>query len=626
MGRVPWAALDGDEVEAVVSNLLYNEHNRAKRIRPSQGDFGIDIIVPRQGQHGEVWDVYQVKKFALNLSGDQKAQVEKSFRRLMFALVRKGIPVGDWYLVMPLNPTTDNLEWFEAMPDSVIADMFAENPKLPISAEEKKNPLTPSERTQIEAWRSADGRIIDWKGLNACEAWVSNYWYVVDYYLEGGSQRIRNAVAEVAKLLQRDGQLADDGDQTALLTPAELEEHLLRLQSTLDGDPHFRYGVSLDPHVPDLANDAGLTAATQRVAADGSCLTFRIYLRFDEALNERPIPIKLKFAFDDPRFDQSAYERWRKYGTPLDAPAAAEINLPGGLGDVVNVAWVSILPADGRTHEMRLRVRADDGAIGAEVKLTMTTTVGPDQTGIRSHGRDSSGLLLTEGNLDLETNAHSLQFSLSKVSGAEIGEAWPAIALAGDLVHPNVLQIAAKYGPFHDVFTVPDGSQVMSPNLLQYLRALWLIQSCTSTSIRIPSIETVTVEEWRAALHSATLIEGQVAVGSWAPFNLESHIADQIDRDSDFELMLIGAHKLSIGGQAVTLTGTVTQRMLSASLGEPIDGHVRVFPHLNDTCHRSFDPSSPPIEGQYQVLYRRNEDQSELTVADHEASAGDVEE
>jgi|GEM_PF-2965470 hypothetical protein len=36
MARVEWAALSGDEVETVLSNLLYNTNERALRIRPSQ--------------------------------------------------------------------------------------------------------------------------------------------------------------------------------------------------------------------------------------------------------------------------------------------------------------------------------------------------------------------------------------------------------------------------------------------------------------------------------------------------------------------------------------------------------------------------------------------------------------
>src|SRR4051812_7631284 len=60
VGRVEWAALEGGEVETVLANLLYNQHSRAVRVRPAQGDFGIDVIVPATPAP-EPWNVYQIK-------------------------------------------------------------------------------------------------------------------------------------------------------------------------------------------------------------------------------------------------------------------------------------------------------------------------------------------------------------------------------------------------------------------------------------------------------------------------------------------------------------------------------------------------------------------------------------
>jgi hypothetical protein len=121
----------------------------------------------------DVVDVYQIKKFATNLTTSQKFQVEESFRRLVIGFVRRRIPVGDWYLVMPLDPTLDNRDWFNAMPDAVIGAMFAD----------EKLKLTDDEKRRIAGWRTATGRIIDWKGLVFCEALTSEFWFVPDYYL-----------------------------------------------------------------------------------------------------------------------------------------------------------------------------------------------------------------------------------------------------------------------------------------------------------------------------------------------------------------------------------------------------------------------------------------------------------
>ena len=44
-------------------------------------------------------------------------------------------------------------------------------------------------------------RVIGWKGLPFCEWLVADYPYVVDFYLHGGRERLREAVADVANEL-----------------------------------------------------------------------------------------------------------------------------------------------------------------------------------------------------------------------------------------------------------------------------------------------------------------------------------------------------------------------------------------------------------------------------------------
>jgi len=102
------------------------------------------VIVPA-GSEPETWDVYQIKKFAQNLTTNQKAQIEASFRRILVALVRRGVPLRNWYLVTPLNPTLDNLlDWFAKIPEEAVTTL----------ADEKDLKLTDAEEAQIRAWLS----------------------------------------------------------------------------------------------------------------------------------------------------------------------------------------------------------------------------------------------------------------------------------------------------------------------------------------------------------------------------------------------------------------------------------------------------------------------------------------
>jgi len=103
---VPWSELEPDQAETLLAVLLYNEHHRAVRVRPSRGDYGIDVLNPNPTAP-ETLDVYQIKYFHGTLTASQKGQVEKSFRRVLIGLVRRGIPLADWYLLAPVDNTID---------------------------------------------------------------------------------------------------------------------------------------------------------------------------------------------------------------------------------------------------------------------------------------------------------------------------------------------------------------------------------------------------------------------------------------------------------------------------------------------------------------------------------------
>jgi hypothetical protein len=123
---------------------------------------------------------------------------------------------------------------------------------------------------------------------------ASKYPYVVDYYLHGGRERILEAFKDLGSILLTDSALPDpsttDAGTAALLTSAEMQDHLFRLQKVLDTDPHLRYGINIDPTRPEIIDEPDLTAATHVTQADGQAVTTRIYERFTESLREPPIP------------------------------------------------------------------------------------------------------------------------------------------------------------------------------------------------------------------------------------------------------------------------------------------------------------------------------------------------
>jgi hypothetical protein len=591
MARIEWVALGGNEVETVVSMLIFNEHPRALRIRPSQGDFGIDVLVPH-ADDASFMDVYQIKKFATNLGLSQKRQIEVSFQRMLVGLGRRGIPVADWYLVMPLDPTVENaLDWFAEMPDSVIARMFCD----------KNLALTAEEKATIKAWREEPGRSIDWKGLTYCESLASKFWFVADYYLHGGSERIASAVTEVAKILQRDLRLPDaDADADAgaavasssIVEPGDLREHLGRLGRVLDGDPHFRYGISVDPFTPQLSPEPGLIAATQEVAPDGMCITFRIYARFEEALNARPIPIKMTFQFESGSVERHAFDDWRKYGKQLTAVVGVDSDLPGGLGGSFDSATATISPADGRRGETRYRIVNPNGDVAAELRFSATSTTGLDGTGVHVQGIDSSGTVSIEAHLDVTDQSAKVEFSFSEPTGREAGEVAAAVDFVASLSRPNRLQVAGRHGPFRDVLAIPEPEPPLPPFVARYIRALAALQPHTATPVVVPDLAALTEQLASSVLKAAELLDGHTIVGTWKPFEFKTDNDAVIDTNGHYQLATIDALTVEVGDETLTL-GAVQNTLVSVKVVDLGGGQLRAEPHLNDTGEQAFAPDEP---------------------------------
>lgn len=601
MPQVEWSELVPDQTETLLAVLLYSEYPLATRVRPSQGDYGIDVLVPNR-LAPNTFDVYQIKYFHQALNASQKGQVEKSFRRVLIGLVRRDVPVADWYLVMPLDPTTDNLlDWFNTMPDKVIAEMM-DDAKF-TQLEKKQAPLTAAEKGKITAWRSAPGRIIKWEGRTRCVSLAAKYPYVVDYYVHGGQAHIIKAFKDLSSILKTGSSLSNSAGASSQgntpVTPGDLQDHLFTVQKVLDTDPHFRYGISLDFQRPEILDEENLVAASQVTRPGGQTVTVRIYLRFAEALRERPIPIKVTFLTSAATFDKDAFAMWQKYGMPLiEAPAEVETDLPGGLGNMADgVSMVTALGAVGETYDARFRVRRSDGTTGPELLFSITARTGPAGTGVWEKGTDASGLLTFEALSDLETQEGSWGFTQDSIVGTEVVTMLPIIEFRQDLCTPNVLQVAQQYGPFADYHDIPEALAVFPESVMDFLRALTIIQTATVTPIQIPDLTTITAFDAHAVAQAAALVTGETVLAKWDGFKMASDSAlkqsgpeENIDFGNEYEVLVFEQLVVHVGDQELLL-GTVGKMALSAKYSLQ-DGTVVARPYRNDTMQLWFSPNA----------------------------------
>lgn len=193
-GRIPWTRYSGEDVESVLATFISLEERNAIKIRPSRGDGGIDLIVYLDA---ETVDIYQIKKFAENLKNSQKAQIENSWQELSATTAVLHVIINSWHLLMPLDPTNENLRWAKEL-------------------------VEPS------------GTKFIWDGLSRVDGWASKYPEVIDYYFSNGKEEVSEYAAKLLSMAN----LPDCSD------PVILENRLRDLCSNLDKlDPYYAYSV-----------------------------------------------------------------------------------------------------------------------------------------------------------------------------------------------------------------------------------------------------------------------------------------------------------------------------------------------------------------------------------------------
>lgn len=151
---VPWVCLSGEAIENICSTFIGRLHKYATRIRPSQGDGGIDM---EETNADGTLTVYQIKKFATSLSSSQKKQIKDSWGQVLDTVSRRGKTLKEWHLVMPLDPTPENKVWFDGLVEG-------------------------------------SGVHAVWDGLSKVEGWAAEMPEVVDYYVHDGYERIMGIV------------------------------------------------------------------------------------------------------------------------------------------------------------------------------------------------------------------------------------------------------------------------------------------------------------------------------------------------------------------------------------------------------------------------------------------------
>ena len=482
MARIEWSRIPGEEVEAVVGILLCREFPRATRVKPSQGDGGIDVFVP----DGDGRIIYQIKGFTGPLSNSHKRQIKESWERLLGYTKEKGITITHWNLVTLENPTNEQLDWFTVLTEGV------EFPR-------------------------------DWKGLDFVEGLVTKYPEVIDYYLHDGKERLEDVVARFLKLA---------GMGNPVQPPSESRETIEEIHKALNQfDPHFLYDFSVDSVLADgtcpqsAVQEVPRLLCTVQTNDKQRCITYRIIARYDEAVNDRPAPGSITLKAGVGTSEEAQIGDWIKFGAPLQNMVAesVSVDLPGGFGGTSKNVVLSIGPSKpvGPPVEVTLRVVDPDGSIVTELDFTTEeVTGGFDQEGLRAVGHSTGTRVIRyELRIHATDKTVSLNIRNEEFTGHLPSDLLAPLEFLISIRPPRHIQIALRDGPDWGAPTSIPGEVISLEQGAEHrmlLQDLVAIQKHVFDRILLPDLTNLTWDDLTMWRQAAALLRGDTVTGVWS--------------------------------------------------------------------------------------------------------------
>jgi len=232
-------------------------------------------------------------------------------------------------------------------------------------------------------------------------------------------------------------------------------------------------------------------------------VTFRIYARFAEADQERPIPITMSVRFPPDGPDGEALRDFNDFGTPVavDESHGAEIewsvDLPGGLGGAFQSGRLSLGPAragDAEPYRLRLQILdAHDQEISTCGVQMEPVTRGLSGFGVRAIGAEQNGVFSIEIRTDFVAQRIDLRLTSCDLTGKHPTDVLPGLRVAAAFRPPNKMRFAPPYGPVtHPGDGIPAAIDLGLGDVLRVVEALAIIQDHTAEQIVIPDLATVT--------------------------------------------------------------------------------------------------------------------------------------
>lgn len=533
--RIPWERQAGEDVEHVVAIYICRLFPNAVHIRPSQGDHGIDVLVNNEDQS---ISVYQVKRFAQNLSAKQKQSIVKSWETLQNYIAEEEIEVREWHLVMPLDPTNENLTW-------------------------------------MKGFTSKSSAKIHWDGLSKIEGWTAQMPEVSDYYFENGNKRFE----EFCTLLMKAAQLPD------FTSIDQFKKQLGALQGVLeDKNPNYSYSIHLYSKYEygelKLIVRPGIVMTTIEELPDGTTLVIDIIEKHKGAGALAPMTAQVTFAPAD-ESEKKKIEDFLAFGTPFES-IEASIEGPSGIfllhddrdskGAIVSVGGLS---HNSETLNFSLVTRN-----GQRLHLEQETcTFG--FSGFRWRGSDASGIVAISLTIDtVDTHNYTINCNQAAPTERPIGVVRRAFEFL------NLARTDEEVSLFMGKQMIGYLNFSKAPFPLEYVekglaltQVLNQLNQRSDKEIHYPNIEKMTVGDFKRYQATAEFINRGFTLLQVGAIEIET--SSQFPSDKPVHLVFTKDIEESIGAQdyhlGIVLTSYIAEAIEAKENEEGIRSGVITF-------------------------------------------------
>lgn len=509
MSRVEWSRLAPEELEAVCGVLLLRRFDGATRVKPGQGDQGIDIFVPAGS--GKL-SVFQVKSFAgSRLGAGHKRQIASSLLRVEHE--RSG-EVADWNLLLPMDPTPGRLTWLAEISTQV---------NFPTR----------------------------WRGTDYLDSLAAEFPDVIDYYLHGGRAMVERQYEDLMSFSAL-AQHVSAPDRT--LAPGQTFGTLHATVRAMNAsDPHYRFEVRLTEEAPGRTGTRGHVCSVSSDSGDGTVVTIDVIARYAQATDDRPLRFNLQVDCEE---GADELVEWLEYGGSFDGTGTIQFidGLPGGLpAQSGQVQFRASSLSTGSAFELELIVfDANGNRLGTLPLLVDRRSAG--QKGVRFGAHDPSGFFSMTGLAHREGGRISINLARDPEAlfGKPVRLCIEAVRIADLMQSPNRWGVGWRHGGLlgpHSPLPAEAGSPSVG-GFCDLLEDLVTLQDLCRDSLLIPG--DLSAEHAEEIAVAARLARGEEVEASFSKLEL-TLLPGALELPEEGAAMIESDYDCAILGQPVSL-------------------------------------------------------------------------